>query len=667
MKRISYHWGGKALGFILVCLAFGCFVTMMIGYLTYSNNAISMRDVLAKDYINSNEVRDNVSGAYYYLDTLLEYKSEENIMAKDEPADNYSGVLDRNTGIAATPIQRVEIYGYPPEDRATVALTEIYDPYEDRPTVDLTEIYDPIADPEQERADRVRAFLNAIINLNAIEGLYYYASDGEYVFTNCSMTTAEEFKQYQHHNIVDSDSIAMNIGDNNLSYANYRHRAGTAIYLAYDDDFIAQKQLVFSQVKEELYRNAMVTVALFSLGLLLLIYLVIVSGRELDGKSIPLAIDRLWSEVTAGLLVATVGMYLVVFSLFSYGSLSYAANDMPILVVTVSALFCAVGLFFFLSLVRNIKNGVLISNSLCYKAYSGMVVVGKTIFDFTPLSVKIIGAIIVAEFLAIVSVFVAIGSSSILSCLLLLTLFTAGVLYFLLKYVLKPYDDEVTTRLQASVNKEMKAERLKTELITNVSHDLKTPLTAILNYADLLLKQDDTNEYAKIIHEKSRKLQDLTEGLFEVSKAQSGNIAINKETLNLSELINQTLAELDEHSVEFKINIPDVTITADGKLMSRVFENLMGNITKYSLPNTRAYIDAFQEGGKTHITFKNIANYEMNFDSSEITARFARGDASRTTNGSGLGLAIAQSYVEACGGNLTINVDGDLFKVTVVF
>jgi signal transduction histidine kinase len=243
----------------------------------------------------------------------------------------------------------------------------------------------------------------------------------------------------------------------------------------------------------------------------------------------------------------------------------------------------------------------------------------------------------------------------------------AGSLYFLLKHVIKPYDDEVKARLQSSLSKEIQAERLKTELITNVSHDLKTPLTAIINYSDLLLKRDENDEYAKVIYEKSRKLQTLTEDLFEVSKAQSGNISVTPESLSVSALISQTLAELDAHTVDFKVNAAGAVITADGRLMGRVFENLIGNIVKYSLPNTRAYIDAAETDGKVYITFKNIANYEMNFDAGGMTERFSRGDAARTAGGNGLGLAIAQSYVEACGGGLRIDTDGDLFKVTVTF
>jgi signal transduction histidine kinase len=292
-------------------------------------------------------------------------------------------------------------------------------------------------------------------------------------------------------------------------------------------------------------------------------------------------------------------------------------------------------------------------------------IVIRTAFGFSTTNIKIIAAIILAEVIAIIAL--ALGMNSFLLFLFLLLFGTTGVIYIVSKYVLRPYDEEVQDRLQNSVDQAMKAEKLKSELITNVSHDLKTPLTAIINYSDLLVKQDKNNEYARIIYEKSRKLQHLTEDLFEVSKAQSGNISVNMENLNLMELINQTMAEFDDSGLEFKINIPPVNIMADGKLISRVFENLIGNIIKYSLPGTRVYIDGEEIGQKVHITFKNIASYEMNFDSSEVMERFSRGDQSRTTDGSGLGLAIAQSYTEACGGRLNIDIDGDLFKVTIMF
>lgn len=229
--------------------------------------------------------------------------------------------------------------------------------------------------------------------------------------------------------------------------------------------------------------------------------------------------------------------------------------------------------------------------------------------------------------------------------------------------------------LVQSLENEIKSERMKSELITNVSHDLKTPLTSIINYADLLckeeLKPEEANDYAAIIKQKGQKLKNLTADLFDISKVQSGNETILRERLDLCLLMRQTLGEYDAgiraSELEFVTAFPEggLFVTADGKKLSRVFENLVCNCLKYTLPHTRVYVRLAQEDGNAVVELKNIANYKMEFADDEITERFVRGDAARTTEGSGLGLAIAKSYVEVMGGMLQVRTDGDLFKVVI--
>ena len=231
--------------------------------------------------------------------------------------------------------------------------------------------------------------------------------------------------------------------------------------------------------------------------------------------------------------------------------------------------------------------------------------------------------------------------------------------------------------MQAAIQSEVRAERMKSELITNVSHDLKTPLTSILNYSDLLCQEhltpEEANDYAKIIHQKSMRLKNLTSDLFDISKVQSGAEQMQCERIDACTLVRQALGEQDkaiaESRLTLKVNIPDheVPIWADGKKMSRVMENLIGNCIKYAMSGTRVFVTVSEQEREAVIELKNIANYEMDFDAGEITERFVRGDAARTTEGSGLGLAIAKSYVEACGGALAVEVDGDLFKVRITF
>jgi len=228
---------------------------------------------------------------------------------------------------------------------------------------------------------------------------------------------------------------------------------------------------------------------------------------------------------------------------------------------------------------------------------------------------------------------------------------------------------------EKSLDNEMKSERLKSELITNVSHDLKTPLTSIINYVDLLKKEDITKEEAKsyisVLDRKSQRLKILIDDLFEASKMASGSVELNMEKVDVTSLLKQTLAELDgkinESSLTFRLKMPEEKVYAnlDGKKTWRVFENLINNVLKYSQPNSRVYIDLLEEDHKVVITMKNMSSYEMDFDKEEIFERFKRGDKSRNTEGSGLGLSIAKSILEIQGGNLSIEIDGDLFKAKV--
>ena len=231
--------------------------------------------------------------------------------------------------------------------------------------------------------------------------------------------------------------------------------------------------------------------------------------------------------------------------------------------------------------------------------------------------------------------------------------------------------------MQAAVQNEIRAERMKTELITNVSHDLKTPLTSILSYSDLLcqmeLTPEEANDYAKIIHQKGLRLKNLTSDLFDISKVRSGVEQMNCERLDAATLVRQALAEQEKaiqtSGLALKVTLPEkeLPIRADGRKMSRVLENLIGNCVKYSLHGTRVFISLAERDGQAVLEVKNTANYEMDFAPDEITERFVRGDAARSTEGSGLGLAIAKSYTEACGGAFEVTVDGDLFKVRIVF
>ena len=231
--------------------------------------------------------------------------------------------------------------------------------------------------------------------------------------------------------------------------------------------------------------------------------------------------------------------------------------------------------------------------------------------------------------------------------------------------------------LSKAVDEKMKSERLKTELITNVSHDIKTPLTSIINYVDLLKKEELDNEkaqeYLEVLDRQSHRLKKLTEDLVEASKASTGNISVDKQETELGVLLSQAVGEYEERiyaaGLTPIVRIPEepIQIMTDGRLLWRVFDNLLGNICKYSMPDTRVYIELQALSKEAVFVFRNISKYELNVSSDELMERFVRGDSSRNTEGSGLGLSIAKSLVDLLGGTFSLSVDGDLFKVILQF
>lgn len=237
--------------------------------------------------------------------------------------------------------------------------------------------------------------------------------------------------------------------------------------------------------------------------------------------------------------------------------------------------------------------------------------------------------------------------------------------------------EKIQCGFKKAVDEEVKSQRMKTDLISNVSHDLKTPLTAIITYADLLkdenLSDEKRKQYIETLDRKAQRLQVLIENLFEVSKATSGNITLNIENIDVVSLMKQTLFELEdkleEASLLVRKNMPKekVILPLDSQRTFRVFENLIINITKYAMPNTRVFIDIIENEDDVAIIMKNMAAEEITFNVDTIAERFVRGDESRNAEGSGLGLAIAKSFVELQGGTFNISVDGDLFKVKIVF
>lgn len=237
--------------------------------------------------------------------------------------------------------------------------------------------------------------------------------------------------------------------------------------------------------------------------------------------------------------------------------------------------------------------------------------------------------------------------------------------------------NQISDGMQRAVEEQMKSERFRTELITNVSHDIKTPLTSIINYVDLLSREEqdnpNTREYLEVLERQSARLKKLIEDLIEASKASSGTLGVQWEDCQVGVMLTQAAGEYEErlqkNELELILHQPEepMVIRADGRHLWRVFDNLLNNVTKYAQPGTRVYLDLERQENQLTVIFRNTSRYALHMTGEELVQRFTRGDSSRNTEGSGLGLSIAQSLTELMGGGFRIVVDGDLFKVVLTF
>lgn len=467
------------------------------------------------------------------------------------------------------------------------------------------------------------------------------------------------------------------------------------------DDF-----MTFNKIKEMTPYIKVTAIVCMPLFLFLAIYLLYVAGRkEKNGLIYLNSIDRMYTDVHT--LLVFIAAILSITVVANVSTFSFAETLVALSIFLTIDYW--IGFSYVMSMTKQIKNKTLYKNSLIYVMFKALKQFIKLCFNGKVFKAWVLLLLLI--YAGINSIIFGISiSGSIVGFFIgmfILLIFNAFILVIVAKALISLSQIMETThsvsegnldstldstkvsiafagfaedikRIEAGLKKAVaeavKGERMKADLITNVSHDLKTPLTSIVTYVDLLKKENLENEVAKgyvdILEEKSGRLKHLIEDLIEASKASSGNLTVHPEKVDLYELMQQAFGEYDETlssaGLEIRFNIEARTfVKADGKYMWRIVENLMSNVIKYSLKNSRVYVDIQKTSTNGVLTIKNISSAPLDITPEQLTERFVRGDTSRTTEGSGLGLSIAQSLTTLQEGHFKIEIDGDLYKAIV--
>ena len=563
----------------------------------------------------------------------------------------------------------------------------------------------------------------------------YCVQWNDLVLTNCGAKSAEDLMQGEYYSYLKREPgghIDRQMPNNKHIYRGYLleefeqfdQTSTIVIACSVDEDIVAEYKAIWELQEGIVIDTITYTIANAGIALLMLIYLICVCGKTPDGEYKNMWLDNVWLEghlaAIAAFGVGGVAVCFLVIEQYAYGD--FPRNLVYPILGAVSGLVSLVLISSLLSIIRNIKTRRLIETSIilrlvrwCFRTLKKIVrwvwrknkAFWKAIFRLLSKKTGVILVGMLFGYTAFIGILGILTPESPLPVIIGVLLFGFAAFVVARRSVdldevkkgvsevrngnvaykipelrcedmkaLAANINDIAMGLDESVSAKVKAERMKTELITNVSHDIKTPITSIINYTELLSKVDglpeEAKDYVAVIAKKSDRLKNLTQDLFDISKVQSGNDEVVLEKLDVALLIGQALAEHDNEiqssGLQFCVDTPkELFISADGRKMSRVMSNLIGNILKYTMQNTRVFISAADKAGVIEIVLKNISAYPLNFSAEEITGRFVRGDESRTAEGNGLGLAIVKSYTEICNGTFDVVLDGDMFKAILKF
>lgn len=541
--------------------------------------------------------------------------------------------------------------------------------------------------------------------------------DGQEFDTQTILMEAKTMGDYLLYDMEEKEFGTDIRGLENYFFGNYNTQMrwpleNVVLVIGVDTQLLAQDDLYDAQeeyVKLHPWIKVSIVGALVSLvgWIVSLVYLTLASGHREGEAGIYLnLIDKVKTELLIAGFVLTVSELVLL--LARIGNRTWEVSGLLVASGTLCFMIDALFLLFYLSMVRRLKAEVMWENSLSCWLGKGL----KKLFRERSVTVQILITFAIHMIICFVLALGAFRYNS-LGCLLLLLIFSGAEAYLMLRKGVEQYQilqgveeiaegdlsakiDENELHGQAktlaaainnigdgllqAVDDSTKNERMKADLITNVSHDIKTPLTSIINYVNLIQREQIDNErikgYIQILDEKSQRLKQLTEDLVEASKVSSGNVKLDMQKIDIVELVYQTGGEFNEKfeskelTIVTKLPKGEVYIWADGRHLYRVIENLYNNVAKYALEKTRVYVEVQAEDKMVTFSIKNVSERSLSIENSQVedlTERFIRGDSSRTTEGSGLGLSIAKNLTMLMGGEFSISVDGDLFKANIVF
>ncbi|WP_019850572.1 sensor histidine kinase KdpD [Desulfitobacterium sp. PCE1] len=705
-RSFSHSLIAKALAFVLVIFCFTQVITLVLNVINRSHFGVA----LEKSYYLGEGFIDESNTIISDLRSLSRYKSEENILAGGTISeDRLRNRIDSlywefqvNSDRSSTVIEEhVEVGVFQRSASSTTSSVQsgIYNPnLSDRENYQIfLEAYKEEIEKEKERLiqEDLYYYQTTLQRLASYKGLNYFLKSGELELTNHAELSKEGYTSYPAYMLfegfiqnVHPQEIKENPRFHWITPDVYSQDYPDVLYIGFEDEFL-NPRIAEWQEDKEVANYALYRIVAYLAGLIAsFIYLLAVWGRNSkDDQEIHLnTLDRLYNDFNVAICLA------LIISWFASCEELYRSQN-AVLIYPTTLVIATLGLIFVLSLVKHIKNRTLFKHTLVYtifhKFFSGI----KAIYDSGSLGMKV--------------AILAIGYPLCVALTFFMFPITIGLAVWLSFKKVKEFKaikegvrqvkegdlattinikgrgefaqlagdiNSITDGLNKAVENEIKSERLKTELITNVSHDIRTPLTSIITYVDLLKTEEDPEkikEYVEVLDQKSQRLKVLTDDLFEAAKASSGDIPVTFERIDIVSLLTQGLGEVDEkiqeRKLDFKFNYPRerIWVKADGRLLWRSIENLLSNIFKYALEGSRVYIDLEDMGPGVRLTIKNISAYELNISSSELMERFKRGDESRSSQGSGLGLSIVTSLIEIQKGSFTIEVDGDLFKVII--